>query len=132
MLTPTIARRPWVRQARALRVIDGDSLSIELDLGFNMRYVGSIRLDGIDTPELRGRAPEEIARGQDAKRYVVTWLIDAARDASEAWPLEIETNRVDKYGRWLAYVWRKSDGRCLNTDLIESGRAREYHGGSRN
>jgi micrococcal nuclease len=105
----------WVFRARPIRAVDGDTVDVEVDGGFGNRRVERLRLLGVDTPE----------RGQpgyrEATEHVACWL-----GSDSDWPLLIETEKSDAFGRYLALVWRASDGQCLNDDLIESGHAVPY------
>lgn len=98
-------------------VYDGDSLTVDLDFGFeHWRKNMKLRLYGIDTPELRG---DERAAGIAVRDYVRS-LIPVGT------PIVLNTfkDRTGKYGRYLARVW--IDDLCLNDHLLETGRARAY------
>ncbi len=109
----------WVYRAKPQRVIDGDSLVVLLDLGLGV-HLGRgnegahLRLLSIDTPERN--EPGWFA----AREFTITWLAEAG-DAN--WPLRIQTLRADNFGRYLCEVWRVSDQRHLNTDLLSSNHA---------
>lgn len=107
----------WTYQARCLRLIDGDTLHVEVDLGFRSHIRTPVRLLGVNAPELS--TPE----GQAALTWVAGWMagagVSAALTIQSAHPGDYSG---DKYGRWLATVWR-SDGACLNDDLLASGHA---------
>lgn len=104
-------------RARLLYVHDGDTLDVEVDLGFRVHVRTPVRLLGLNAPELSTQA------GRDALAWVSQWMagtgiatnlvIDSAKDGD--WS-------GDKYGRWLATVYDEQ-GRCLNTDLLASGHA---------
>lgn len=109
--------RPLYRYAASLvRVVDGDTVVLEIDLGFNIRHRAHVRLFGVNTPELR--APTKSA-GLDAKMFAATWFWGAP-------PLYIESNRYDereKYGRILATIFRADDPVSLNDALLSAGLA---------
>ena len=65
---------PFIYKAKVLRIVDGDTCDVMLDLGFNSFMKGRVRLVGIDTPESRTRDLEEKARGLAAKQFVVDIL----------------------------------------------------------
>jgi len=115
--------RDWIYDARAKRVIDGDTIEMILDKGFEDFSKDRVRLLGLDTPETQ--KPTKAA-GDAATNFVVNWLADAyvglTPDQWE-WPLRIQTRKSDVFGRYLATVWRFSDGRCLNEDLLAAGHA---------
>lgn len=92
-------------EAHVLRVIDGDTLRVEVR-GIQV----NLRLLGVDCPEMP--TPE----GKEAKAYVQAWL-----DQGGAVDLEYDRKRYGKYGRLLAWVWR--DGRLLQEDLVHTGHA---------
>lgn len=114
----------WQYRADIERVVDGDTLDLEIDLGFGILLTGDearVRLLDIDTAEIYGSAKgsEEYEAGQRHKTFVEEW-ISAAGD--EEWPLFVETQKDDergKYGRWLATIIRRSDDAVLNEDLVE-------------
>jgi micrococcal nuclease len=109
------------------RVVDGDTIDCDLDLGFDIKYHVRIRLVGINTPESRTRDLEEKARGLAAKDFVGRWLLEHAGMA----PI-IQTSLDDrgKFGRVLGRILNQ-DGVCLNDVLIEEGHAVPYDGGKR-
>jgi endonuclease YncB( thermonuclease family) len=111
--------------ARVRRVVDGDTLVVTVELGFGVEVVQTLRLRGIDAPELSRPA------GVRARAFVRESL-----SASER--VVIVTSHRDKYGRWLADLyyhpnWRDgkrivSRGRWLNRELVEQGLAARYGG----
>jgi endonuclease YncB( thermonuclease family) len=111
----------WTYRGRVERVLDGDTYSIELDLGFGIRKAGvdnHFRLAGVSCPEIRG--PEREA-GIHALSFVVDWL-----GSPDEWPLIIQTERVRdaesrSFTRWVASVWRVADGANLAEDIIAAG-----------
>lgn len=121
----------WVYRARTVRVIDGDTIDVLVDHGFHALAVERFRLLGVDTPEVRGETREA---GEAARGYTISWLGVAAHEMPTElrstltgdWPLVIETSKSDSFGRWLAMVWRASDGACLNDDLLAAGMAVPY------
>ena len=114
-----------------LRVIDGDTIDAEIDLGFDVKIKKRIRFMGINTPESRTRDLEEKARGLAAKDRLKVILEGANR-------IELCSHGVGKYGRCLGELHvDKLDGKqCLtlanvNELLIKEGHAVEYDGGKR-
>ena len=114
----------WQYRADVERVVDGDTLDLEIDLGFGITLTGDearVRLLGIDTAEIFGspEGSDEYEAGQEHKAFVQQW-VDGAGD--EEWPVFVETRKDDergKYGRWLATLHRRSDETVLNEDLID-------------
>lgn len=113
----------YTYQAEVVRIIDGDSIVLKVDMGFRMTTTQSFRLYGIDTPELRSRDEGERAKAQVAKAR----LIDLCPIGSIVW---LVTYKADKYGRWLADIIIRDD-RKVNEILVTEGHAKVYHGGKR-
>ena len=111
-----------------LRVIDGDTIDANIDLGFDVSVKKRIRFMGINTPESRTRDKEEKARGLAAKARVQELL-------GEADEIQLTSHGVGKFGRCLGELnLSNEDGLTmvnLNKRLIEEGHAVEYHGGKR-
>ena len=104
-------RRTWLSPARVRRVIDGDTVEVLLDTGYNQRLVQTIRLIDVDTAEIYGvrHTSDEYARGRVHSRFTAAWLADgmAAADSPDAFPLAVETVKRDKYGgRWDGHIYR--------------------------
>lgn len=118
---PAMPTNLWNYQARPVRVIDGDTLSVLLDKGMRETREETVRLLGINTPERKGATRPA---GDAAMQFAQVWLTQA----SGSWPLIIHTEREDAFGRWLSWVWRASDGRCLNSDLLAAGHAVPFMG----
>lgn len=98
---------------------DGDTMTFHLDLGFSIYSKHSVRLSGVNAPELK--TPE----GKAALDYVTNWFfvnrgpyVLATRKSSE----------TEKYGRYLASVTATTNGRVLNDDLVSYGHALAYTG----
>ena len=113
------------------RVIDGDTIDANIDLGFDVSVKKRIRFMGINTPESRTRDLEEKAKGLAAKDRVKCLL-----EGCDA--IELKSHGVGKYGRCLGELFIDMvDGRLLITPqslnklLIEEGHAVEYFGGKR-
>ena len=108
------------------RVIDGDTIDVVLDLGFDISYRGRIRFEGINAPESRTRDAVEKQAGLAAKRYVEDWINGLERRVI------IQTSLDDrgKYGRILGRILN-DEGECLNDEMVSLGHATPYHGGKR-
>ena len=115
-------------KARVLRVIDGDTAILAVDLGFSLTATLAFRVYGVDCPETHGKTrpaglaamarTEELIGGKDV-------VIRSYRpDGPVAWPIEAE-----KFGRWLARV--EVGGIDLASELIAGGFATHYFGGKR-
>ncbi|MFF0754390.1 thermonuclease family protein [Streptomyces sp. NPDC004267] len=101
--------------ATVIRVVDGDTLDLDIDLGFSIRTTQRVRLEGVNTPE------KNTAAGKKCTAWVQQWL-DAHGPT-----LTVQTHRREKYGRYLATL-TTADGHALNTDLIDAGLAAPYDG----
>jgi len=107
------------------RVVDGDTIDVVLDLGFDILHKCRVRLYGIDTPESRTRNLDEKARGKMAGAY----LKEAVDNGTK---VVIETKLKDsrgKYGRVLGNV--VVDGVNINEAMIENSLAVAYFGQSK-
>ena len=121
----------YTYKAKLDRVIDGDTIDVNIDLGFDIQIKKRVRFAGINTPESRTRDLEEKAKGLAAKDRVKAILAD-----NEIFTLQSE--EIGKYGRVLGKIYLgRLDGKdhltqvCLNDQLITEGHAVEYHGGKR-
>lgn len=112
----------WTYRARCARIVDGDTLELEVDLGFGARYAAAIRLLGVDAPEL------PTADGQRA-RAALSQLVAAG---TGAWPLRLRTHRLASgaeartFARWVGTVWTVgADGALVDVGaaLIAMGAA---------
>ncbi len=122
----TAPAHAWTFPARVERVIDGDTLQVACDVGFELVWRGRIRLLGVNTPELHGPAATAGAAARDA---TIRWTQDAAGAAADPdWPILIETHGTDHFGRYLGVVWRRDlpEARSLNEELVASGHAAPY------
>ena len=113
------------------RVVDGDTIDVSIDLGFDLIKKERVRIAGIDTPEKRTRALEEKALGIDATNWMKKNLEDtiAGDDA-----LTIRTELVGgmgKYGRLLGWLYVGESDLSLNEIMIEQGYAWAYDGGTK-
>jgi len=108
------------------RVIDGDTIDVVLDLGFDISYRGRIRFQGINAPESRTRDAVEKQAGLAAKRYVEDWINGHEQRVI------IQTSLDDrgKFGRILGRILN-DEGECLNDEMVSLGHATPYDGGKR-
>ena len=107
-----------------VKVIDGDTVDVVIDLGFNLSKKERVRLAGIDTPESRTRDAEEKVFGLEAKAYLTERL-----EGSEG--LIVKTEKDGKYGRMLGWFYSPRSEDSINNELVESGYAWEYDGGKK-
>ena len=105
-------------------VVDGDTIDVLIDLGFDILFSSRVRLAGIDTPESRTKDLKEKALGLESKEY----LKKALKDAKS---VVIKTEKMDsseKYGRILGWVYINDDTVSLNDMMINDGYAWGYLG----
>lgn len=109
--------------ARVTRVVDGDTLDLDVDLGLKVHHHIRVRLQGVNTPEVYGidKESDEFAEGIRAKRFVEAWLEAKGYDVV----IKTEKDRKGKYGRWIGVIWALDgddrQGQCLNDKLREEG-----------
>jgi micrococcal nuclease len=106
--------------SQVVKVVDGDTLDVIIDVGFDMMCKERIRINRVDTPESKTTNELEKKLGLDAKQYVESWVEKQKQ-------IRIKTFKDDKYGRILGELFGDS-GECLNDLLIEHGYAWEYNG----
>jgi micrococcal nuclease len=115
------------RVKKVLAVVDGDTIDVDIDLGFNVSYTQGVRLAGIDTPESRTKDLKEKALGLEVKEHLKKQLKDALT-------VTIKTEKPDsseKYGRILGWLYINDDEKSLNEQMIEQGYAWTYDGGTK-
>ena len=114
------------------RVVDGDTIDVTIDLGFDLYKKERVRIAGVDTPEKRTRDLEEQALGIDATNWMKEQLEEAINGESE---LTIRTELkggMGKYGRLLGWLYVGDADISLNEAMIISGYAWAYDGGTKN
>jgi micrococcal nuclease len=105
-------------------VVDGDTIDVIIDLGFDILFASRVRLAGIDTPESRTTDKAEKALGIEAKEYLKKQLKDAKS-------VVIRTEKMDsseKYGRILGWVYINGESESINNKMINDGYAWGYLG----
>lgn len=114
----------WVFPARTAAVVDGDTVDLVIDQGMHSTRQERVRLLSVDAPEVRG--PSRLA-GIAAKKFVSEWMINGNAFNEYEWNLLVRTEKdPDNFSRYLAQVWRRFDGACLNEDLLSTGHAVPY------
>ena len=109
---------------KVTNVVDGDTIDVEIDLGFDISFSSRVRLAGIDTPESRTKDKIEKALGLEAKEYVKSKI----KDAKE---VVIKTEKMDsseKYGRILGWLYLDGSTVSVNEQMIADGYAWGYLG----
>tara|TARA_R100001443_G_scaffold19528_1_gene31181 strand:+ start:5988 stop:6326 length:339 start_codon:yes stop_codon:yes gene_type:complete len=111
----------WEYQAEILRVVDGDTVDVRIDLGFKVHYNVRVRLHGINAPESRTRDKEEKIRGLAAKERLEQLVADKT--------VILKSHGVGKFGRCLGELTVGSTN--VNAQLVKEGHAVKYFGGKR-
>ena len=119
------------RVVKINRVVDGDTIDVTIDLGFDLMKKERVRIAGVDTPEKRTRDLEEKALGIDATNWMKEKLEGAIKGDDE---LVIRTELkggVGKYGRLLGWLYVGDVDVSLNEQMITEGYAWEYDWGTK-
>lgn len=115
------------RVKQVLKVVDGDTIDVVIDLGFDISFTSRVRLAGIDTPESRTTDAREKILGVEVKEYLKKAL-EGATD------IVIRTEKADsseKYGRILGWLFVNKETGSLNMELVNKGYAWSYDGGTK-
>ena len=114
------------------RVVDGDTIDVTIDLGFDLYKKERVRVAGVDTPEKRTRNLEEKELGIDATEWLKAKLEGAvAGDDDLIIRTELDGG-VGKYGRLLGWLYIGDSELSLNEQMITEGYAHPYDGGTKN
>jgi micrococcal nuclease len=107
------------------RVVDGDTVDISIDLGFDLTKKERVRLAGIDTPETRTKDMKEKELGYEAKEFLQIHLMKASK-------LTVKTEKDGKYGRMLGWLYKtEEDNLSINELMVNEGYAWSYDGGTK-
>jgi len=113
------------------KVLDGDTIDVTIDLGFDLYKKERVRIAGVDTPEKRTRDLEEKALGLDATNWMKEQL-EGAIDGDDELTIRTELKGgVGKYGRLLGWLYVGDDNVSLNEQMIGEGYAWPYDGGTK-
>ena len=115
------------------KVVDGDTIDVSIDLGFDVCTKQRVRLLGIDTPESRTRDLEEKKFGLLSKKKLKEWCLKAVESEKDDSEIQLRCPEADsrgKFGRILAEVWVSEDGNWTNVNrwMCENGYAVPYTG----
>ena len=119
------------RVTKIVKVLDGDTIDVLIDLGFDLFKKERVRIAGVDTPEKRTRDLEEKALGIDATNWLKEKLKNSIDGPDE---LSIRTELVGgvgKYGRLLGWLYIGDSNVSLNEKMIAEGYAWPYDGGTK-
>jgi endonuclease YncB( thermonuclease family) len=107
------------------RIVDGDTIDISIDLGFDLTKKERVRLAGIDTPEKRTKDLKEKEMGYQATEFLEMHLMEASK-------LTVRTEKDGKFGRMLGWLYKSDkDTMSINQIMIDKGYAWPYDGGTK-
>jgi micrococcal nuclease len=112
----------FVREVKT--VVDGDTIDVIIDLGFDILFSSRVRLAGIDTPESRTTDKNEKVLGLEAKEYLKKQL----KDAKSVIIRTEKMNSSEKYGRILGWIYVNGESESINNKMINDGYAWGYLG----
>ena len=120
------------RVTEIVKVLDGDTIDVLIDLGFDLFKKERVRIAGVDTPEKRTRDLEEKALGIDATNWLKEKL-DSTIAGDDELTIRTElSGGIGKYGRLLGWLYIGDGDVSLNEEMIKQGYAWEYDGGTKN
>lgn len=116
------------QEAEVLRVVDGDTIDLLVNLGYGVFFRVRVRLFGVDTPETYGvkKTSDEYKAGKIATQFTKDWVKYYDDKVTVC-----GNHGTGKYGRWLMEICPPAEGKSLNKALIDSGNAKAYLGGKR-
>jgi micrococcal nuclease len=112
------------RIKKVTNVVDGDTIDVDIDLGFSVSFSQRLRLAGIDTPESRTKDKMEKVLGLESKEYLKSKL----KDAKDVIVKTEKPDSSEKYGRILGWVFVNGSNKSINHQMIEDGYAWDYMG----
>ena len=114
------------------RVLDGDTIDVTIDLGFDLYKKERVRVAGVDTPEKRTRNLEEKELGIDATNWLKKKLEDTINGDGDELTVSTELHGgVGKYVLLLGWLYINEDEISLNEQMITEGYAHAYDGGTK-
>ena len=116
-------QRCFFYRAHVTGVHDGDTITVDIDLGFSMSLRKlKVRLSGIDTAEITSKDPVLKEKAVKARDWLRIQILDK--------DVYLESSGLDKYGRWLGKIHTQG-GVCCNEELVKMGLALAYDGGTK-
>ena len=119
------------RVTEIAKVLDGDTIDVIIDLGFDLYKKERVRVAGVDTPEKRTKDDEEKALGYDATHWLEEKLDGAIKGEDDLIIRTELVGGVGKYGRLLGWLYIGDAEVSLNEQMIEEGYAWAYDGGTK-
>ena len=121
-------RDPYIYRIKSItKVVDGDTIDADIDLGFDISLTKRIRFAGIDTPESRTTNLKEKALGLESKE----WLKKALEGAKDILIKTEKPDSTEKYGRIIGHLFINGQDTSLNNQMIAEGYALAYDGGTK-
>jgi micrococcal nuclease len=119
---------PYIYRIRTVnKIVDGDTIDADIDLGFDISLAKRIRLGGIDTPESRTTDLKEKALGLESKE----WLKKKLEGAKNILIKTELPDSTEKYGRVIGHLFINEQTTSLNNQMINEGYAWNYDGGTK-
>jgi len=119
---------PYIYRIREIhKVVDGDTIDADIDLGFDISLTKRIRLAGVDTPESRTSDANEKKYGLESK----DWLKHRCENAKNILIKTELPDSTEKYGRIIGHLFINDEATSLNDQMIIEGYAWEYDGGTK-
>ena len=116
----------YTYKAQVTRVVDGDTIDVDIDLGFGMVYKKQrVRMMAIDTPESRTRDLEEKFYGKESK-YFLQDLIQSVEDK-----VTLISHEKGKFGRILGEIFIEGEEKSVNQLMVDDHHAVPYYGGNK-
>jgi micrococcal nuclease len=124
----TDTKDPYIYRIRSVhKVVDGDTIDADIDLGFDISLTKRIRLAGIDTPESRTSDAYEKKLGLQAKE----WLKHKLENAKDIIIKTELPDSTEKYGRIIGHLFINGEEVSVNNQMISEGHAWNYDGGTK-
>ena len=119
---------PYIYRIKQItKVVDGDTIDADIDLGFDISLTKRIRLAGVDTPESRTSDANEKKYGLESKE----WLKHSLQDAKNILIKTELPDSTEKYGRIIGHLYINDQETSLNNQMIVEGYAWTYDGGTK-
>ena len=119
---------PYIYRIRSVhKVVDGDTIDADIDLGFDISLTKRIRLAGVDTPESRTTDAYEKKLGLEVK----DWLKHRLEGAKDILIKTELPDSTEKYGRIIGHLFINGEAISINNQMITEGYAWEYDGGTK-
>ena len=119
---------PYVYRIKSItKVVDGDTIDANIDLGFDISLTKRIRLAGIDSPESRTTNLKEKALGLESKE----WLKKSLEGAKDILIKTEKPDSTEKYGRIIGHLYINGEETSINNQMVAEGYAWEYDGGAK-